>query len=111
MLENTTFWKLDLFLSSGEGRETSTLLGPLERSNLNQWTWLYDQQNRVSSVPTSDSKKFIFSLSKHILDSVHRSEFQILENTMFRKLDLFPTPTLMGPLERANLNHWTWVKY
>jgi hypothetical protein len=38
-----------------------------------------------------------------------------LENTKFRKLDLFPssdergreTPTLLGPLERANLNHWT----
>jgi hypothetical protein len=34
---------------------------------------------------------------------------------MFRKLDLFPssseggvkTPTQLGPLERANLNHWT----
>jgi hypothetical protein len=33
---------------------------------------------------------------------------------MFRKLDLFPskcevrdTPSLLGPLERANLNHWT----
>jgi hypothetical protein len=27
------FWKLDLFLSSGEG-DTPTLLGPLERANL-----------------------------------------------------------------------------
>jgi hypothetical protein len=29
----------------------------------------------------------------------------------FRKLDMFPsageeTPTLLGPLEKANLNHW-----
>jgi hypothetical protein len=32
------FWKLDLFLSSGEGRETPTLLGPLERPSLNHWT-------------------------------------------------------------------------
>jgi hypothetical protein len=38
VLENTTFRKLDLFPSSGEGRETPTLLGPLERANLNQWT-------------------------------------------------------------------------
>jgi hypothetical protein len=30
------FWKLGLFLSSDEGRETSTLLGLLERANL-QW--------------------------------------------------------------------------
>jgi hypothetical protein len=37
-LENTTFQKLDLFLSSGDGRETPTLLGPLGRANLNQWT-------------------------------------------------------------------------
>jgi hypothetical protein len=32
---------------------------------------------------------------------------------MFQKLDMFPssgegeTPTLLGPLEGANLNHWT----
>jgi hypothetical protein len=32
------FWKLDLFLSSGEGRKTPTLLGPLEKANLNHWT-------------------------------------------------------------------------
>jgi hypothetical protein len=36
-----------------------------------------------------------------------------LKNTTFRKLDLFPssgrggTPNQLGPLERANLNHWT----
>jgi hypothetical protein len=36
-----------------------------------------------------------------------------LKNTTFRKLDLFPSsgkikvaPTLLGPLERASLNHW-----
>jgi hypothetical protein len=33
MLENTTFRKLGLFPSSGEGRETLVLLGPLERAN------------------------------------------------------------------------------
>jgi hypothetical protein len=38
----------------------------------------------------------------------------ILENTTFRKMDLFPFSdegggevTQLGPLERANLNHWT----
>jgi hypothetical protein len=31
ILENTTFWKLDLFPSSDEGMQTPTLLGPLER--------------------------------------------------------------------------------
>jgi hypothetical protein len=34
MLENT-FRKLDLLPPSDEGRETPTLLGPLERVNLN----------------------------------------------------------------------------
>jgi hypothetical protein len=35
-LENM-FRKLDLFLSSGDGRESPTLLGPLERANLKHW--------------------------------------------------------------------------
>jgi hypothetical protein len=35
--KNTTFWKMDLFPSSGEGEVTPTLLGPLERANLNHW--------------------------------------------------------------------------
>jgi hypothetical protein len=30
--------ELDLFPSSGKGRETTTLLGPLERANPNHWT-------------------------------------------------------------------------
>jgi hypothetical protein len=34
ILKKTTFRKLDLFPSSGEEGETSTLLGPLERANL-----------------------------------------------------------------------------
>jgi hypothetical protein len=37
-LETTMFRKQDLFLSSGGGRKTPTLLGPLERANLNHWT-------------------------------------------------------------------------
>jgi hypothetical protein len=35
--KNTTFRKVDLFPSSGEGRETSILLGLLERANINHW--------------------------------------------------------------------------
>jgi hypothetical protein len=45
------------------------------------------------------------------LDSVLRPKFT---NTTFRKLDLFPsscdgreTRNLLGPLERANLSHWS----
>jgi hypothetical protein len=37
-LENTRFQKLDLFLPSIEGRYIPTLLGPLQRANLNHWT-------------------------------------------------------------------------
>jgi hypothetical protein len=37
MLENTKFLELDLFPSSGEGKETPTLLGSLERINSNYW--------------------------------------------------------------------------
>jgi hypothetical protein len=40
--------------------------------------------------------------------------FDVLKNTTFRKLDLFPSSgkitgvsTLLGALERASLNHWT----
>jgi hypothetical protein len=33
--ENVKFRKLSLFTSSGEGRETTTVLGPLERAELN----------------------------------------------------------------------------
>jgi hypothetical protein len=35
--KKTTFGKLDLFLSSCEGRETPTVLGPLGRADLNNW--------------------------------------------------------------------------
>jgi hypothetical protein len=34
---NTTFRKMGLFPLSGEGMKTPTLLGPLERVNLNHW--------------------------------------------------------------------------
>jgi hypothetical protein len=37
-LENTTFQKLDLFPSSGKGRETLTLLGHLKRATINRWS-------------------------------------------------------------------------
>jgi hypothetical protein len=48
-------------------------------------------------------------------DFIHRPDIkkQTKENTTFRKLDLFPSsgegkkPILLGPLERASLNHWT----
>jgi hypothetical protein len=45
-----TFLKLDLFPPSGEGRETPTLLAPLERANLSRWTTRV--RVRVLSRPT-----------------------------------------------------------
>jgi hypothetical protein len=48
------------------------------------------------------------------LDFVYRPAIYKLENTTFRKLDLFPSScggkearSLFGPSERANPNHWT----
>jgi hypothetical protein len=37
ILENTTFLKLNLFPSSGEVRETPTLLGLLGRASISHW--------------------------------------------------------------------------
>jgi hypothetical protein len=37
-LENTTFQKLDLFSSLGEGGKTPISLGPLETADLIHWT-------------------------------------------------------------------------
>jgi hypothetical protein len=45
-LENTTFRKLDLFPSSGEGRRL-TLLGRLERADLNHWTIFFEVQVKI----------------------------------------------------------------
>jgi hypothetical protein len=56
--KNTTFRKLDLFPSSGEGGEKAlTQLGPLERANLNSVMEIV-QKNSVNSVqhtPSSES--------------------------------------------------------
>jgi hypothetical protein len=44
-LENTTFWKLNFFpLFSGEGRETPTLLGPLETVSSHQLFRILDEE-------------------------------------------------------------------
>jgi hypothetical protein len=48
IIEMTTFRKLNLIPSSDEGRETHILLGPLEKSDLNHWTW----RLALSSDPT-----------------------------------------------------------
>jgi hypothetical protein len=38
ILQSAAFRKLDVFPSSGEKKETRTLLGTLKRGNLNRWT-------------------------------------------------------------------------
>jgi hypothetical protein len=52
---NTTIRKMDLFPSSGEGRKTPTLLGPLEGANLNHDLSLALSKgpNRVGVFPPS----------------------------------------------------------
>jgi hypothetical protein len=52
MKENTTL--ICLFPSSGEGRQTPTLLGPLERANLSRWIYVQKIENksqRIQVVP------------------------------------------------------------
>jgi hypothetical protein len=56
-LEKTKFWKLDMFLPSGEGKETPTILGPLERANLNHRLALSKGPNRVDvSLPSPEDR-------------------------------------------------------
>jgi hypothetical protein len=52
ILKNTTFRKLDLLPSSGEGVETPTLFGRLERANLSHWLALSNGPNRVGVSPS-----------------------------------------------------------
>jgi hypothetical protein len=59
------------------------------------------------------------------LDFVHHLVFYKTQKNTFQKLDLFPSlgggggggggggeiPTLFGPLERVNLNHWPGYRF
>jgi hypothetical protein len=52
------FRKLDLFPSSGEGRQTPSLLCPLERANFNRWTsFLKTQQSICLALPSPEDGK------------------------------------------------------
>jgi hypothetical protein len=54
-IEYTTFRKLNLFPSSGEG-ETPTLLGPLGRAKLNHWvSGVYPAHLRTEIDPVSET--------------------------------------------------------
>jgi hypothetical protein len=50
--KNTALPKLDLFITSGDGKETVALLGPLERANLSYWI----QQSRCFPPLTDDGQ-------------------------------------------------------
>jgi hypothetical protein len=59
----------------------------------------------------TEHRTYSVSESLGLLSIVRNSK--LLENTTFRKLDLFPssgernqTPSLLAPLERANFKHW-----
>jgi hypothetical protein len=60
-LGNTTFWKLDLFLTSGEGRETPTLLGHLERANV-FYSYLEFQTMETVHEPSDSSEAFRYKM-------------------------------------------------
>jgi hypothetical protein len=70
------FWKLGPFPFSGGERETPTLLGPLERANLNHWT-----------LPKGPSRVGV-SIPSH--ENGNRSSFRNVEFSMcleFRTMD------------------------
>jgi hypothetical protein len=62
-VENTTFRTLDVFPSSGEGREVHTLLGHLERTSLSHWRrwwWMFTLSkgsNRLSPSPSLKTER------------------------------------------------------
>jgi hypothetical protein len=56
----------------------------------------------------------VYDTQNHLWTLFNVQNFKYLENKMFQKLYLSPsscewrkTHALLGPLERANLNHWT----
>jgi hypothetical protein len=89
-------------ISSDEWKETSTLLGSLERANLNQWSKsLSKVRNRVGvSLPSSEDGD-ITSLRNVMFPNY-------LEVSVFGGRE--KTPTLLGPLERANLSQVQWLR-
>jgi hypothetical protein len=61
------FGKLDLFPSSDEGRETPTLLGPLERVDLNHWRCLLSWDFRKNEPQSLDPAEVMrLALSKRL---------------------------------------------
>jgi hypothetical protein len=70
ILKNTTFRKLDLFLSSGDGWETPTQLGSLERTNLNHWSRCLPYPHlRTGMHPASET---LCSLEYQMMDGVQK---------------------------------------
>jgi hypothetical protein len=66
--ENTTFRKLRLFPSSGEGSETPALLGSLESANLNHWTQQWVAAFHHSRTKTGPFSKPLCVVVFRILD-------------------------------------------
>jgi hypothetical protein len=75
------FRKLDLFPSSGEGRQTSALLDLIERANLNYWTIKFRKQDLF---PSSGEGRQTSAL----LGLIERANLTHWTTT-FRELDLF----------------------
>jgi hypothetical protein len=97
---NLNHWPHDLFLSSGEERETPTLLGPLERANLNHWPHeLFLSSGEEKETPT-------------LLGPFKRANLNHWPHDLFLSSgEERETPTLLGPLKRANLTHRTRCRF
>jgi hypothetical protein len=97
--KNTTFRKLDLFPSSGEGGEkTPTQLGPLERANLNHWAQLSrcllpHLHLRTETDPVSETSCFLEyrtmeEVQKNSVNSVLHFSYQHEVITGTHKVDM-----------------------
>jgi hypothetical protein len=73
-----TFLKLDMSLSSGEGKETQTLLGPLESANLSHRTcsFLGTQRSRCLLHLTRETSRFRLVVFSSYLEFQTINKFQ-----------------------------------
>jgi hypothetical protein len=107
LTKNTTFRKLDLFPSSGEGKETPTLLDPLERTILNHLAQFFLRDPREWISPTRHLKTETFSFRSYVssyvefwtMDKVHKPSDSVRKNKLICMLSTkapYHFKTLLG---------------
>jgi hypothetical protein len=116
-----TFRKLDLFPPWGEGRETSTLLGLLERANHSHWTWvegdtLLDPLEKLTTVTGPEWRETLCWILYKDLPTVTGPEWRERHSVWSlikiypQSLDLSGGRHSVGSLRKVNHCHWTWVE-